>query len=114
MTPKDAFPWYGLFIGHGAHSWCNPGKSLPPAGMHHLPPLENGDRCGVAVWPITRGRSGGSLAMREKPRKEVRLGTQNGTVVGHPVARAGISFPLGMVSFSSPVDVLRRRFSRVV
>ena len=47
MTPKDAFPWYGLFIGHGAHSWCIPGKSLPPAGMHHLPPLENGDRCGV-------------------------------------------------------------------
>ena len=73
MTPKDAFPWYGLFIGHGAHSWCIPGKSLPPAGMHHLPPLENGDRCGVAVWPIIRRRS---LSCRE--RKEVRLGTQNG------------------------------------
>ena len=65
MTPKDAFPWYGLFIGHGAHSWCNPGKSLPPAGMHHLPPLENGDRCGVAVWPTPRGRSGRCLAGKE-------------------------------------------------
>ena len=75
MTPKDAFPWYGLFIGHGAHSWCIPGKSLPPAGMRHLPPLENGDRCGVAVWPIANGRSGGFLAGK-KPRKEVRLGTQ--------------------------------------
>ena len=51
MTPKDAFPWFGLFIVHGAHSWCIPGKSLPPAGMHHLPPLENGDGC---VWPMTR------------------------------------------------------------
>jgi len=69
MTPKDAFPWYGLFIGHGAHSWCNPGKSLPPAGMHHLPPLENGDRCGVAVSKRPRGRSGGCQSGKETKKR---------------------------------------------
>ena len=69
MTPKDAFPWFGLFIVHGAHSWCIPGKSLPPAGMHHLPPLENGDICGFAVWPTPRGRSGRCLAGKETKKR---------------------------------------------
>ena len=106
MTPTDAFPWHGLFIGYGAHSWCNPGKSLPPAGMHHLPPLGNADRCG--------GRLAGS---ETKKRSEAWYSNGTGDYMMHPtVQKVKVKFaicpPISKASTSRADRHARRKAPR--